>query len=103
MAVAPSPWLGSGYESFWPSQVGLGMRDRWLVFQAHNGYVEMYLNLGLVGLSLILASMVAGLYKIWRDLPDDVHAASLRLDSGILVRARFAREIRRVPRRCQNL
>jgi O-antigen ligase len=53
--MAPNPIVGSGYENFW-----LGWRKedvrRLLHFrinEAHNGYIEVYLNLGLLGLGLI--------------------------------------------------
>lgn len=79
LAIAPSPMLGSGYEGFWSSQAGFVMRARWEVFQAHNGYLEQYLNQGIVGLALLLACIAAGLFKIWRHLPIDFHWAVLRL------------------------
>jgi O-antigen ligase len=56
--------LGAGYEGFW---VGDRLEQLWAQFlwkpnQAHNGYLEMYLNLGLVGLCL-LASLLIGTYR----------------------------------------
>jgi O-antigen ligase len=59
-----NPLLGAGYESFW-----LGPRlDRiWAagmggINEAHNGYLELYLNLGYVGLFLGLL-FVAAVYR----------------------------------------
>ncbi|HTY24158.1 MAG TPA: O-antigen ligase family protein, partial [Desulfomonilaceae bacterium] len=55
-----NPVFGTGYESFW-----LGSRlDRiWAqvgpVNEAHNGYLEAYLNLGGIGLILLLAFLLA--------------------------------------------
>jgi O-antigen ligase len=59
------PWLGYGYAGFWTSdassyilnhtwasQVGEGR------FQAHNGFIDVFLQLGFVGLSLCLLSFV---------------------------------------------
>jgi hypothetical protein len=53
-AMAPNRWIGSGFESFW---LGERLERLWATYwwqpnQAHNGYYETYLNLGLVGLSL---------------------------------------------------
>jgi exopolysaccharide production protein ExoQ len=79
LGTAPNPLVGAGYESFWSSKPGLVMRARWEVFQAHNGYLEQYLNLGIIGLTLLLVSMVSGLFKIWYHLPVDFHSAVLRL------------------------
>jgi O-antigen ligase len=63
MAVAPNPVVGAGFESFW-----LGPRKAmvWNAFpgnplnEAHNGYLEAYLNLGAVGLLLILLILISG-------------------------------------------
>lgn len=55
-------WLGTGFESFWLGSrlEYLGSLWYWKPTQAHNGYLETYLNLGMVGLfflgALILSS-----------------------------------------------
>ena len=56
------PWLGTGFESFW-----LGERVKWLwerhwwhPNQAHNGYLEVFLNLGWVGVGLLGVVIVWG-------------------------------------------
>ena len=72
--IVQNPLFGSGFESFW-----LGRRLDWMrmldygLNQAHNGYVEIYLNLGWVGLMLLAAMMVRGYRKI---------IVSLRLDQA---------------------
>ena len=79
LAAATNPIWGSGYEVFWVSTQGRAMGQRWSVAQAHNGYLELYLNLGIVGLALVLGSLAAGLLKIRRHLSVDYRAAVLRL------------------------
>jgi O-antigen ligase len=49
------PFFGSGFESFW---LGDRVEKLWSVYwwhprQAHNGYIEAFLNLGLIGLALV--------------------------------------------------
>jgi len=56
-----NPLLGTGYESFW---VGPRLQRIWStgwagLNEAHNGYLEVYLNLGFAGLFLILLFMAA--------------------------------------------
>jgi exopolysaccharide production protein ExoQ len=65
-----NPIFGTGFESFW-----LGDRLQkiweevhWHPGQAHNGYLEMYLNLGAVGLSIFLGVIIATFRKIRLDL-----------------------------------
>ena len=48
-------WIGAGFESFW---LGERLKRLWAEYdfrptQAHNGYIEIYLNLGWVGLCLL--------------------------------------------------
>src|SRR5262249_23232238 len=56
---------GTGYQSFW-----LGSRLDWVweraggVNEAHNGYLEMYLNLGLIGVFLVAAFLIASYRSI---------------------------------------
>lgn len=61
-----NPLVGVGYASFW---LGDRLRKFWAMYptsppiQAHNGYLEVYLNLGLIGVCLIAAVLWAGLRK----------------------------------------
>ena len=58
------PWLGYGYAGFWTSDAGSFVQSltpwgtRTGRFYAHNGLVEMFSQLGFVGLSLCLLSFV---------------------------------------------
>jgi O-antigen ligase len=70
LGLHTNPILGTGFESFW-----LGERPRQLegVFffipnEAHNGYLETYLTLGLVGVSLLIGLFVATFRKVRLDL-----------------------------------
>jgi exopolysaccharide production protein ExoQ len=59
--MAPNPLVGAGFETFW---LGPRLEKIWQTFpnlylnQAHDGYIEIYLNLGYVGLSLIVLIMI---------------------------------------------
>jgi exopolysaccharide production protein ExoQ len=71
--------LGAGYESFWVTTFGVTMYERWGVFQAHNGYLELYLNLGLIGLGLFIAGTLVGLHNVRACFAFDHAFAVLRL------------------------
>jgi exopolysaccharide production protein ExoQ len=62
--ACPNPLLGAGFESFWISPSAEEIYRHPVTFnrvnEAHNGYIEVYLNLGLVGLSLIVWILLAG-------------------------------------------
>jgi O-antigen ligase len=67
---ASNPILGAGFESFWISPDAqrfwstLSHLGWWhpeiLVPEAHNGYIEIYLNLGWVGLGLVSIILISG-------------------------------------------
>jgi exopolysaccharide production protein ExoQ len=66
LALRTNPIFGVGFESFW-----LGGRLRtisetrwWHPTEAHNGYLEIYLNLGVVGLFMLGGLIIATFRKI---------------------------------------
>ncbi len=73
LTMPTNPLVGTGYESFW---LGPRLNQLWQQFhglnEAHNGYLEVYLNLGLVGLSLLAGVLVSSYRKICRDLDSDL-------------------------------
>ena len=78
--MAANPLVGVGYESFWLGDRLDALQDKYGgIRQAHNGYLELYLNLGVVGLGLIVGSILSGLLKVRKHLSMDYPAAILRL------------------------
>ncbi|MFB3786787.1 MAG: O-antigen ligase family protein [bacterium] len=64
--------LGYGYGSFWIAGPHIYYaHEQWHANEAHNGYLDVYLELGAVGLMLLLAVIVSGYRKIVRDYPAD--------------------------------
>jgi O-antigen ligase len=73
LSMHTNPWVGTGFESFW-----LGPRLVWLrkiyvnfgINEAHNGWIEMYLNLGWAGITLIALLVLTGYRRViaaWRE------------------------------------
>jgi exopolysaccharide production protein ExoQ len=65
LEIADSPVLGTGYESFW---LGPRLQKIWGLHsqtfnQAHNGYLEIYINLGWGGVTCLAAVLVSGLRR----------------------------------------
>ena len=61
-----NPILGTGFESFW---LGPRLEKLWNIYwwhpnEAHNGYIEIYINLGWTGIVLLAVVLVAGYRKI---------------------------------------
>jgi O-antigen ligase len=81
LAMQDKPLLGFGFETFWlgPRLDILWEKWWWKPNQAHNGYIEMYLNLGAVGLGLFAVLLISTFRKIGRQLLTDFAFARLRL------------------------
>ena len=68
IAAADNPVFGTGFESFWNTNVekvalglaGYDARTVHNLVSAHNGYIEVYLDLGFVGVCLIALILVSG-------------------------------------------
>lgn len=55
------PWFGYGYQAFWKEKGEaeyVWRAVRFIVFQAHNGFLNIGVELGLVGLSLFVISLI---------------------------------------------
>lgn len=85
--VPVNPYIGTGFESFW---LGPRLSHLWTfqildgITEAHNGYFEMYLNLGLVGDLFIGALLWIGYRRIMRSLDADTYSGHLRLGYWII-------------------
>jgi hypothetical protein len=80
MAIAAdSPIFGVGYGSFWIGNThNLWDRHFWRPTQGHNGYIDVYLELGIMGLFL-LGGVVASSYKrIMKLFIDNFEMAAIR-------------------------
>ena len=62
LMVTDNPILGTGFESFWlgPRLDKIWSVYRWRPTQAHNGYLEIYLNLGWIGIMLLAVVIFTG-------------------------------------------
>jgi exopolysaccharide production protein ExoQ len=81
IAMAPNRLFGAGYESFW---LGSRLTKMWQLHwwhpnEAHNGYIEIYLNLGWVGIVLLAIVVATGYRNVIAALRRDRETGSLRL------------------------
>jgi exopolysaccharide production protein ExoQ len=79
--LTPNPILGTGFESFW---LGQRLEKLWRIYwwhpnESHNGYLEVYLNLGWIGLGLLVMMLVTGYRSVIRLLSWDPEVGGLSL------------------------
>lgn len=79
LTIPINPLLGTGYQSFWqtPAAALIGERFYFIPNQAHNGFLEVYIQTGLISLFLLLAAIIAASRQIKEGLLMDSHLANL--------------------------
>ena len=74
-SVAKRPFLGYGFYAFWlgltGESKGIVQQLHWDFGYAHNGFLEVTLQLGAVGLGLFLLTLIQGLRSTWQCLRYD--------------------------------
>jgi len=64
LPVVPNRIVGAGFESFWLpprlERVWSNLSQYMHINEAHNGYIEVYLNLGWIGVGLIAIILISG-------------------------------------------
>ncbi|MGO9863399.1 MAG: O-antigen ligase family protein [Terriglobales bacterium] len=81
LGMAGNPVVGTGFESFW---LGDRLRKVWNIYrfhlnEAHNGYIEVYLNLGWAGITLLGLLLVTGYRNLMIAFRREPEIRSLRL------------------------
>ena len=85
LKMKTNPIFGVGFESFW---LGERLQKLWATYpslqpnEAHNGYLETYLNLGVIGLGILIGLIIATYRKARLELFRNVQFGRLRL--GVL-------------------
>lgn len=73
-AAAGDPLLGVGFGGFWIGRLAnipWNAQMTWVLGEAHNGYIETYLQLGIIGGLLLAAVLFMTLPKLFDSLADD--------------------------------
>jgi exopolysaccharide production protein ExoQ len=74
------PLLGTGFESFW---MGDRLQTVWQfergIQEAHNGYLEVYANLGWIGIVLLAGLIVTGYWNVYTAYSRDRVLGSIKL------------------------
>jgi exopolysaccharide production protein ExoQ len=79
LSLDTNPLIGVGYESFWSGERLNYIWRKYPFMQAHNGYLELYLNIGLIGLLLMIISIISGLVNTFKQLDHDYAISLLRI------------------------
>jgi len=89
LAEKTNPLIGTGYYTFWMGGRAEKIAEKngyvALLNQAHNGYLEMYLNAGAIGLLLLIGFLLSGLKRIARQLLTDPDWGGMKLVCCLIV------------------
>jgi len=90
--MAPNPIGGAGFETFWAgprvAEVFTKVGGPQMTNESHNGYIEVYLNLGCLGVGLIVVILVHGYRRAVRVFRRDSALGALLL-ACVVVTAAF--------------
>jgi exopolysaccharide production protein ExoQ len=81
LSMTRNPLVGTGFESFW---LGPRLEKIWSIYwwhpnEAHNGYIEVFLNLGWIGIALLSVVVVTGYRTALSTLRRDPNIGRLTL------------------------
>jgi exopolysaccharide production protein ExoQ len=87
LSFSGSPLVGTGFESFW---LGERMRKMWNIYafhlnEAHNGYLEVYLNLGWAGIVFLGVVIATGYRNVFTALRNDPYIGGMRLAYFVMI------------------
>jgi exopolysaccharide production protein ExoQ len=86
--AALNPIIGVGYGAFWIGRLAnipwtLGLT--WTLGQAHNGYLDTYLQLGWAGIFLLMSVLISSLLKIVRAFQIDFEYSQFRMTFFLMI------------------
>jgi exopolysaccharide production protein ExoQ len=81
ISLVQNPVIGTGFESFW---LGPRLEKMWSIYwwhpnEAHNGYIEIYINLGWIGIALLVMVLASGYRTVMAAVRHNLPLANLRL------------------------
>jgi len=80
MQLQPNDLVGAGFNTFWAGErLRISFEKFGGIFQAHNGYLETYLNGGWVGVGILAGVLVAAYLQIRKRLVVGAPEAGIRL------------------------
>jgi O-antigen ligase len=87
LGMTGNPLLGTGFESFW---LGSRLQTMWSIYwwhpnEAHNGYIEIFLDLGWVGVALLALLLLTGLRNALTAVRQQEKAGGLMLAYFVVV------------------
>lgn len=80
LSIAKRPWLGYGHGAFWIGRgeaINTDVAANWDVSYAHNGYLDVLLQLGVAGLALVVYLLVKASFKLYTYLQKEFSAYSI--------------------------
>jgi O-antigen ligase len=81
LSLHTNPLHGMGFENFWlgPRLDAMWRAYRWGPTQAHNGYLEVFLNLGWIGVALLTLRLITGYQTVMTGLRRSTPTSRLML------------------------
>jgi len=84
---AKHPLIGAGFGSFWVGDLGndLWIKHPWKPRQGHNGFVDVFVELGFIGLFLLFCLIASRWKTLLKELRDNFEFGRFRLSVFIML------------------
>jgi exopolysaccharide production protein ExoQ len=83
--VGTDPLLGTGFMSFWDDEFFQGKLPYWVAHSAHNGYIEVYLAGGIIGIAVLTVMLLGTGARINRALASGSNYAAVRFSIFVMM------------------
>jgi exopolysaccharide production protein ExoQ len=88
-SISKRPLLGYGYGSFWTGLSGeathIVLALKWNIPNAHDGYLDIWLSLGVLGVAMFCIALIQALRRVWQVLMSGELRSNLWLVMGVLL------------------
>lgn len=87
LAMKTNPFIGVGFEAFWlGDRLAFFWDKHWMhPTEIHNGYLETYLNFGIIGLSILIMVIIKGFKNISNTLASNMNDGRLMLAYFVII------------------
>ena len=85
LALNTNPLIGTGFCSFWSNSYYQNQLPAWIAHSAHNGYMEIYIDGGWIGVTVLAVMLVATWVRISRHLKTGERYAVMRLAAFLAI------------------
>jgi O-antigen ligase len=80
-----TPWFGKGYGGFWVGEMASNLWEEYWINQGHNGYIDVYVDIGLVGIFIVVGAIISGYLKSMNTFLRDYELGGFKMGYLVMI------------------